>query len=83
MNTLLNSNNPAEINMLFKLWPFVESLHRDGFRQVAWLIDIGATQHGDVIRKQLQRNRIDDRLGQRTVVFRHVNDFHAVTRLDA
>ena len=36
-------------------------LHRHALGQIARLIDVGALEHGDVIREQLQRNREHDR----------------------
>jgi hypothetical protein len=35
--------------------------HRDRFREVTWLIDIGADRRSGMIRNQLDRNGVDER----------------------
>ena len=40
---------------------FVALLHGHGFGQVARLVDVTAAPHGDVIRKQLQRDNRENR----------------------
>ena len=51
--TLITQNNSKKCR--------VGLLHRHTFRQVAWLINIGATRAGGVIRQQLQRYHVQQR----------------------
>ena len=50
--------------------------HRLG--QVAWLVNVGAFQHGHVVRQQLQRNGVEDRL-QDVVDVWHLYDVRSFT----
>src|SRR5690606_16323027 len=54
-------------------WRGPSLLHRHDFRQVARLVDVAATQQGDVVRDVLQRYRGQQRLEQGRAVG-HVNN---------
>jgi hypothetical protein len=45
-------------------------LHRDAFRQVARLVDVGAFEDGDVVSQQLDRDRVEQG-GNERVAARH------------
>ena len=51
-------------------------LHRHRFRQVTRLVNVGALEHGNVIRQQLQRDGVED-WRQGVVDVRHVDDVGA------
>ena len=36
-------------------------LHRHRLRQIPWLVNVSALEHGDVVGQQLQRDGVEDR----------------------
>ena len=51
-------------------WPGVDAdrrvlFHGNGLGEVAWLVDVAAAAHGDVVGEQLQRHNLNERREQR------------------
>ena len=52
--------------------------HRDALGEIARLVDVGATQHGNVVGEQLQRHGVHRRRLEMADMARHLDDVHAV-----
>ncbi len=60
----------------------LNSLNSDGFREVAWLIDVGAFQNCGIVGEQLQRNRIQYWCLKIFDVYWHAQYVHAVATFE-